>query len=729
MPTQVRHRPIRILLGLLLSYLALAPAAFAQLDPRAAAPPVAKKVPKVTEIHGDRRVDDYYWLREKTNPEVRAHLEAENAYTQAVTKRTEGLQETLYREMLGRIKETDLDVPHRKGGYWYYTRTEKGKQYPIRCRKRGSLDAPEEVVLDLNELAKGHPFLGLGLFDVSDDGNLLAFSTDVTGFREYTLQVKDLRAGKVLADCMPKVQSAAWSADGQTLSYVTEDSAKRPHRLYRHRLGSARDELVYEEKDELFRLFVRRSRDLKYLFAESRSSTTDEARCLEAQKPDGAWRIVLPRENGHEYTVDHRDGLFYIRTNKAAQNFRLVTASATDPRPENWKEMVPHRADVFLEGVDLFARHCVLSEREHGLPTRRVVNLDTGESRAIDFPEPAYALQGDANEEFDTPVYRFRYQSLVTPESVYDYDMNTGRRTLLKRTEVLGGYEPSKYTSERIWATAPDGVKVPVSLVYRTDTPRDGSAPLFLVGYGSYGFSMPVTFQSQRLSLLDRGVICALAHIRGGSDMGRAWYDDGKMMHKKNTFTDFIAVADLLVAQKYTSRDRLAIQGGSAGGLLIGAVLNMRPDLCKAAVLMVPFVDVVNTMLDASLPLTVQEYLEWGNPNVRAEYEYIKTYCPYTNLAARDYPAILVMTSLNDSQVMYWEPAKYVAKLRSLKTDSNPLLFKCRMEGGHGGASGRYDALRDTAFVSAFLLSELGVAKTGPAETEPKGSAGSGRGQ
>jgi oligopeptidase B len=683
-----------------------------QLDPSAATPPVAAKRPKTFTVHGDTRVDNYFWLREKQNPEVISYLEAENAYTSAVMKRTEHLQEKLYQEMLGRIKQTDLAVPYRLGGWWYYTRTEKGKQYPIHCRKRGNLDAQEEVLLDLNELAAGKKFLHVGVTKVSDDGNWLAYTSDVTGFREYTLHVKDLASGKDLPDRASRVSgffSVEWTADNATLFYVTEDAAKRPYRLYRHSLGAANDELVFEEKDELFRLAIHRSRDKKYLFARSQSSVTTEERYLASERPTAAWQTILPREQGHEYYADQRDGLFYIRTNKGAENFRLVTAPVAEPRPARWKELIAHRPDALLQNVALFARHAVLTEWESGLPKALVLDFARNKQHSIELREPAYAVQPDLNPEYDTNLFRYHYQSFVTPDSVYDYDMDAHRAKLLKRPEVLGGYDPSRYESERVTATASDGARIPVTLVYRKGLRRDGKAPLLLYGYGAYGASQPVTFQSQRLSLLDRGVVYALVHIRGGSEMGRAWHDQGKMMHKRNTFTDFIAAAEHLIAERYTSKDRLAIMGGSAGGLLIGAVLNLRPDLCRAAVLLVPFVDVINTMLDASLPLTVQEYLEWGNPNVAKEYEYMKSYCPYTNIAARDYPAILVMTSLNDSQVMYWEPAKYVAKMRATKADKNVLLLRTRMTGGHGGASGRYDALRDQAFVFAFLLNEFGI--------------------
>jgi len=698
--------------ALALVFAALPGIAFA-IDPSVATPPVAKVVPQKTEIHGDVRVDNYFWLREKTSPEVIKHLEAENAYTAAVMKPAEPLRDALYKEMLGRIKQTDLSVPTRNHGYFYYTRTVEGQQYPIHCRKKGGLDAAEEVMLDANAMAKGHKFFNIGGTHVSDDGNLLVFGVDTTGFREYFLSVKDLRTGKVLEDHFVKAASAAWAADNRTLFYVTEDHAKRPHKLWRHVVGEPKDKdvLVYEEKDELYRLNVSRSRDRKYLFRSSRSSTTTEQWYVPASEPTAEWIAILPREGKHDYTAEHRGGQFYIRTNKdGATNFKVMTCPVDNTEPANWKDFIPYSAAVMVGGIGVYKNHAVIAEREGGLSQVRVHDFRTGKQYRIDFPEPVYDVFGAGSPEYDTDTVHLNYTSLVTPMSVYDYNLDTKERKLLKRTEVLGGYDPDKYQSERIEATAEDGTKVPISLVYKKGLKRDGSAPLLLYGYGSYGATLPVGFNSSRLSLLERGVVYAQAHIRGGSDLGRQWYDSGKMMSKKNTFTDFIACADHLVKEKYCARDRLAIQGGSAGGLLIGAVLNFRPDLCKAAVLQVPFVDVVNTMLDASLPLTVQEYLEWGNPNNRSEYEYIKTYCPYTNLARKAYPSVLVMTSLNDSQVMYWEPAKYVAKMRSLKSDSNPLLFKCNMDAGHGGASGRYDALKELAFIYAFMLDQIGAA-------------------
>ena len=675
-------------------------------------PPVARRVAKVDVVHGDRREDDYFWIRDKKDPEVKAYLEAENAYTDAILEPTQGLRESLYKEMLARIKETDVNVPYRKGGFFYYSRTEQGKQYPIYCRKKGSLEAPEQVTIDLNELAKGEKFMSLAAYAVSDDGRLLAYSTDNAGFRQYTLFVKDLETGAQKEKVAEKVGSVAWAADNQTLFYtVEEESTKRQYRLFRHVLGSERHDLSYEEKDEAFNIGVARGRSDKYLFLGMGSLTTSEVRFLPATEAQGEWRTIAPRIPDQEYEVEHHGEDFYIRTNDTGRTFRLAKAPVTSPGREHWQEVVPVRKDVMLEGMDFFKDFYVLFERENGLPQGRVTDLSTGQWHRIAFPEPTYSAFPAGTAEFDTKVFRYNYQSLVTPSSVFDYDVEKRSRTLLKQQEVLGGYDPARYASERVFATAKDGVRVPVSLVYKKGLKRDGKAPLFLTGYGSYGFPYPVTFSSNRLALLDRGFVIALAHIRGGGEMGKPWHDDGRMMKKMNTFTDFIACAAFLHAEKWSSPDRTVITGGSAGGLLMGAVTNLRPDLWKAVVSLVPFVDVVNTMLDESLPLTVGEFEEWGNPKKKDEYDYIKGYCPYTNLAAKAYPAILVKTSFNDSQVMYWEPGKYVAKLRTLKTDANPLLLKTNMDAGHGGASGRYDALEETAFDYAFVLQQVGLAQ------------------
>ncbi|HKY05656.1 MAG TPA: S9 family peptidase [Blastocatellia bacterium] len=674
-------------------------------------PPTAKKNPRTNTLHGETWVDEYYWLREKTDPEVIAYLEAENAYADKMMADTVEFQQALYKEMLGRIKQTDLTVPYKQGDYFYYSRTEEGKQYSILCRKRKSLDAAEEVMLDLNELARGHKFLGVGASSVSPDGNFLAYTTDTTGFRDYTLYIKDLKTGRVTADRAERVRSVVWANDNKTLFYVTTDSAKRPYRFHRHTVGSAKSDLLYEEKDELFRLEANRSRSGAYIFLSSESFSSGETRYVSADRPSEDPRLILARRPDHEYSVDHHGRSFYILTNDAGRNFRLVSAPTSDPDKKNWKEVVAHRKEVMLEGTDFFANHYVLYERENGLPRMRVTDLKSGKAHHIDFPEPVYSASPSTNREFDTNLLRFSYQSFVTPVSIYDYNMETGKRELLKQTEVLGGYDSSQYKSERVYATAADGVRVPVSLVYKKELKRDGTRPLLLNGYGSYGSSSAVTFSSSKLSLLNRGFIFAIAHIRGGGDLGKTWHDQGKMMFKKNSFTDFISVAEHLIAEKYTSSDRLIIEGGSAGGLLMGAVANMRPDLFKAVISRVPFVDVINTMLDTSLPLTVGEFLEWGNPNIKAEYDYMKSYSPYDNLAAKAYPNMLVKTSLNDSQVMYWEPAKYVARLRRLKTDDNVLLFKTNLGGGHGGSSGRYDMLKHLAFDYAFILKQVGITK------------------
>jgi len=672
-------------------------------------PPIAKTSPKTDTLHGDTRIDNYFWMREKSDPEVISYLEAENAYADSVLAPTQALQETLYAEMKGRIQETDLSVPYRLGGYFYYSRTEEGKQYPIRCRKQGSLDAPEEVTLDLNVLAEGHSYLGLGAYAVSDDGNLLAFSTDVTGFRQYTLQVKDLRTGELLPDRIEKTISVVWAADNKTLFYTVEDDAKRSYRLYRHALGSIEaDTLIYEETDALFRVSAQRSRSKAFLFLTSESSKTTEVRYLASDQPGAGWTVFRPRETDHRYYVDHHGDNFFVRTDKDAKNFRIVATPLH--APNEWTEFIAHDPKITREDMDFFVRHAVISEREGGLEQLRVMELSSRVSHKVTYPEPSYTVSLDTNPEFETQVIRYRYQSQITPASVYDYDMNTQAKTLLKQTPVLGGYDPNLYVAERIEATASDGTRIPISLVYKRGLEKNGDAPLLLYGYGSYGISMPAAFSSNRLSLLDRGMIFAVAHIRGGGEMGEDWREAGKLHWKQNTFTDFIACAEFLIKGKYTAPGHLAIQGGSAGGLLMGAAINLRPDLFQAVLSQVPFVDVLNTMLDDTLPLTVGEYLEWGNPSVQADYDYMRTYCPYTNLDAKAYPNLLVKTSLNDSQVMYWEAAKYTAKLRAHKTDANTLLLKTNMGAGHGGSSGRYDALRETAFDYAFLLTQIGLA-------------------
>jgi oligopeptidase B len=676
-------------------------------------PPVAKKIPKVTEIHGARLIDSYFWLRDKSNPEVREYLEAENAYTDAVMKPTEPFQKKLYDEMLGRVKETDAEVPYKNGLYLYYMRTEAGKQYEIRCRKKGSMDAPEEVVLDTNELAKGQAFMEVAAYNVSDDGNLLAYTTDNTGFRQYTLALKDLRAGKLLSDHAERVGSVAWANDNKTLFYTVEDATtKRQYRLYRHGVGTTGpDQLIYEEKDERFNVFVDKTRSKAFIFLVAASLTTTEVRYIPADQPMAEWKVMEPRKQDIEYYPDHSGSFFYMRVNDTGRNFRLVKAPVSDPRSHNWQEVVPLRAAVMLDDVDFFKSYYISYEREDGLPQIRVTDLESGRSRRIDFPEPAYIAYPYINREYDTTKFRYGYQSFITPASVFEYDVATAHSMLLKQKEVPGGYDHTRYQVERIYAPASDGVKVPISLVHLKNAKLDGSGPLYLYGYGSYGASNDISFDSNLFSMVDRGVVAAVAHIRGGGELGKAWHDDGRMMHKKNTFTDFIACAEYLVSQGYGSKDRLVIEGRSAGGLLMGAVLNMRPDLFHAALVGVPFVDVINTELDESLPLTVGEFEEWGNPKEKAAFDYMISYSPYDNITAKAYPNMLVRTSFNDSQVMYWEPAKYVAKMRATRTDHNLLLLKTNMApAGHGGASGRYDQLKDAAFDYAFILTQMGIA-------------------
>ncbi len=681
-------------------------------------PPVAPRRDHVQVWHGRTFVDPYYWLREKGAPEVVKYLEDENAYTEKVTAELEPFSEALYKELLSRIKQTDLGVPTRRGAYYYYSRTVEGLQYPIRCRKAAGADgccqedAAEEVLLDLNQLGKGLPFISVGEFEVSDSGGRLAYSTDTVGFRQYSLFVKDLKTGAVQGPLAERVTSAAWAADDKTIFYVTEHPAtKRSDTLWRLVPGG-QPQQVYEEKDELFNIGVGRTKDRRFVVLASRSTDTWDCWLLGSDEPGGSFRRLLPREKGHKYEVEHRNGILYLRTNKEAKNFRLVTAPMADPSPARWQTLVEHRPDVLLEEVELFSDYLVLQEKQAGLSRLRVRRFADGDWREVDFPEPVYSALAAGTPEFTSTLLRYNYQSLVTPSSVYDYDMQTGQSLLRKREEVLGGYDPQRYASERLWATARDGVQVPISIVYPRGFVRDGRAPLWLYGYGSYGFGMAAGFDSRRLSLLERGIPFAIAHVRGGNEMGEPWHDQGMLMKKKNTFSDFIDCAELLVREKWTSPQRLLIEGGSAGGLLMGVVANQRPDLFRAVHAAVPFVDVMNTMMDASLPLTVGEYLEWGDPNQKAAFDYMLSYSPYDNLAPKAYPSLLVTTSYNDSQVMYWEPAKYVAKLRTLKTDSNPLLLKTKMQpAGHGGASGRYDALRDRAFELAFMLSQVGITR------------------
>jgi oligopeptidase B len=671
-------------------------------------PPIAEKAPKTITVHGDTRIDNYFWLRDKQNPKVMEYLKTEEAYTDAVMKPTVQLQDALFKEMVGHIKETDESAPYRRGEYFYFTRTEQGKQYPIICRRKSAVTGAEEVVLDVNQLAVGQTFMALGAFEPSDDGHLLAYTTDNVGYRQYTLHVKDLRSGRLLLDQAERVDNAAWAADNRTIFYVTEDpTTKRNNKMFRHTLGGASD-LVYEEPNELFDINVQRTRDREFILVNGVSKTSTEVRYLPADKPLSPLKVLQSREPNHEYDAEHGGHLFYVRTNKDAANFRVVTAPDTDPGEKNWKELITHQPEVKIASIEPFAKHLVLTEWENGLQQIEVVDLETQRRHRITFPEPVYSADVGDNFVFDTNLVRYNYESLVTPSSVYEYDMNTHVSTLVKQTDVPG-FDRANYISERVFATATDGVKIPISLVYHKGVKRDGSAPMLLHAYGSYGLSMPPTFSASLLPLLDRGVVYAIAHVRGGGELGEPWRDAGRMMNKINTFTDFIASAEYLEKEGYTAKDRLVIRGASAGGMLMGAVANMRPDLFKAVVAQVPFVDVLNDMLDASLPLTTSEYIEWGNPNEKAAYDYIARYSPYDNVKRQRYPAMLVKTSLNDSQVADWEGAKVVAKLRATKTDQNPLLLKVNFDAGHGGASGRYDALYETAFNYAFVLWQMGL--------------------
>jgi oligopeptidase B len=676
-------------------------------------PPLARTIPKQLTVHGHTRSDDYYWLRERENPEVVKYLAAENAYADAVMAHTGPLQEKLFAEITGRIDPDDRSALVKNGDFYYYTRYAEGQEYPIYCRRRGSPEAAEEVLLDGNELARGHEFFSLRGDEVSPGHGLLAFATDTVGRRFYTWRFKDLATGQILDDVIADVTpGGAWANDDRTFFYVKQHpETLRSYRVYRHVLGSdPRDDvLVYEEPDETFGVYVVRARSGRYLAIGLRHTLATEFRFLDADTPEGTFEVFEPRQMGHEYYPAHSGDSFYVYTNLGAKNFRLMKAPLTSTGRESWEEVIPHRDDVLLAGVDAFSGHLVLRERRNGLIRLRVWPLAGGEPHYLDFGEPAYAAWIDDNPEFETRTLRYGYTSLTTPRSIYEYDVDTREKVLAKRQQVVGGYDPAGYVTERLYARARDGIAVPISLVYREGTPRDGSSPLLLYAYGSYGASIDASFSSPRLSLLDRGFGFAIAHVRGGQELGRQWYEDGKLLEKKNTFTDFIDCALHLVEQRYTSPDRLFAMGGSAGGLLMGAVTNMRPDLFEGVISAVPFVDVVTTMLDESIPLTSGEWDEWGDPREKEYYEYMLSYSPYDNIGAMDYPNLLVTTSLHDSQVQYWEPAKYVARLRATRTDRNRLLLRTDMQAGHGGKSGRFKRHLDTAFEYAFLLDLAGI--------------------
>jgi len=676
-------------------------------------PPLAKKLLKEMTLHGHTRADEYYWLNQRENPEVLAYLQAENAYTDAVMKPAAPLQETLYREMVGRMQQTDMSVPYFENGYWYYTRYEKGKNYPVYCRKRKSLKGAEQVMLNGNRMAAGEKYFHIGSFAVSPDNATLAYSVDTVSRRQYRIRFRNLKTDReYLEEMKMTAGDMAWAKDSRTVFYpVIDPETLRSYKVNRHALGTAPDldATVYVENDETFEVDIRSSRSRQYLLLASRSTLSDEYRFLDAERPEGEFTLFQERLRGLEYSIDHLNGRFYVLTNDGAVNFKLMEAAAGKTGRQSWTECVAHRPDVLLQDFDLFRGYLVLSERRSGLTQIRVIPWGEKEGYLLDFPEQAYLAYPKVTPEPDTDLLRFTYTSLTTPSSVYEFNMKTRQRKLLKRQEVMGGYKPELYQSERLLAPAYDGTLVPISLVYRKDTPKGAGTPLFLYGYGSYGYSTDPAFKSTQLSLLDRGFIYAIAHVRGGQEMGRSWYDEGKLFKKMNTFTDFISCAEYLVRHSYTAPEKLFAAGGSAGGLLMGAVVNLRPDLFKGVIAAVPFVDVVTTMLDPAIPLTTSEYDEWGDPNRAECYEYMLSYSPYDNVRPKDYPALLVTTGLHDSQVQYFEPAKWVARLRALKTDDHILLLRTNMAAGHGGASGRFERLRETAFQFAFLLKLAGI--------------------
>jgi oligopeptidase B len=701
-------KPIYVIL------LACISTAFIGAEQRDIKPPVAQKIPKIDTLHNEVLVDDYFWLRDRDNMKVIEYLNAENEYTEKVMHHTTELQKTLYNEMLARIKETDLSAPVKLDNYYYYHRSEKDKQYPIYCRKKDSLGADEEIILDHNDIAEGYEYCEIGELMVSPDHRLLAFMVDTLANERFTLYIKDIDNDTLFSECIPNTgYTIAWAADNRTIFYTKCDDAKRPYKLYRHTLGNdpVQDECIFHETDDALWLDVYNTKSKQYIILLSSSHTTCEIHYLDARTPYEDFSIIHPRQHEMEYYVVHCADKFYIRTNDNAKNFRICEAPVNDPQKSNWKEIIPHRDSVMIEDMEVFQNFLVIHERVNALEQLLIIDLTTSKSHYINFDEPVYTFWLHDNLDFNTDLLRFTYTSFITPKTVYEYGMNTRTRHLLKQYEVLGGFDPGLYQVERIFATAGDGTRIPISLVYRKTLQETGTNPLYLNGYGAYGASTEPYFSSNRISLLDRGFIYGIAHVRGGGELGRIWYDQGKLFNKMNTFTDYISCAEHLIEKKYTSTEHLIMAGGSAGGLLVGAVMNMRPELFKAVVTDVPFVDLINTMLDPSLPLTVLEYEEWGNPDDAAYYKYMKTYSPYDNISARHYPHILITAALNDPRVMYWEPAKWTAKLRSLKTDNNVLLLKMDMATGHMGASGRYDYLRDLAFEYAFMLDIFGIEK------------------
>ncbi len=687
-----------------------------------AEPPLARKEPKELTIHGDTRIDNYYWMKltdeqkkaeklDAQTQEVVDYLNAENDFTKAKLKHTEAFQEKLYNEIVGRIKQDDQSVPYKDNGYFYITRYEEGNEYPIFSRKKGTLDAEEEIMLNVNDLAKDYSYYNAAGLNVSPNNKILAFGEDTLSRRIYTVRFKNLETGEMIKDIIPNTTGrAVWANDNKTLFYSVKDASLRSYKIFKHVLGqdAAKDEEIYHEKDETFGTFVYKTKSDKYIVVGSYQTLSSEYRILDADNPNGQFKVFQPRERNLEYNIDHYQDKFYIRTNLEAKNFRLMETPVTATTKDNWKEVIPNREDVLLEDMDIFKDYLVLSERKAGITNLRVMPWK-GEEHYIQFKDQAYLTYTSVNMDFDTEILRLGYTSMTTPNSIFDYNMKSKEMKLLKEAEVLGDFDSNNYKSERFFVAARDGQKVPVSLVYRKGTKLDGTAPLLLYAYGSYGNSMDPYFSSVRLSLLDRGFIYAIAHIRGGEEMGRWWYEDGKLLKKKNTFTDFIDCGKHLVKNKYAAEDKLFAMGGSAGGLLMGAVVNMEPEMWAGVVAAVPFVDVVTTMLDESIPLTTGEFDEWGNPKDKVYYDYIKSYSPYDNVEAKNYPNMLVTTGYHDSQVQYWEPAKWVAKLRDMKTDNNTLLLRTNMEAGHGGVSGRFARFKETALEYAFFLDLAGI--------------------
>jgi oligopeptidase B len=676
-------------------------------------PPIAKKIPKELTIHNHTRIDNYYWLNDRKNPEVIKYLNDENDYTDKMLSHTKNLQKTLFNEIKGRMKQTDISVPFKDNDYYYYSRFEEGKEYPIYCRKNSSLEAKEEVLINVNDLATGHDYYNLGDYSISSNNKIIAYSEDIVSRREYTIKIREIYTDKVYSETIPKTSGEiVWANDNKSFFYGKKDlETLRDFQVYKHIIGTdpSKDELVYEEKDETFTVDISKTKSEKYILIGSHSTLSSEIRFLDADKPNGEFKVIQTRTKDVEYGIDHYQDKFYIVTNYKAKNFRLMTTPTSITNIENWTEVIPNRDDVLLEDIEIFNDYLVVEERKEGLTQIRVIDQRTKVEHYLDFGEPVYSAMTGINLDFNTNVLRYSYTSLTTPSSMFDYNMDTKTKTLLKQEEVVGGYNVADYQSERAYATAEDGTKIPISIVYKKGMKKDGKNPTLLYAYGSYGMSMDAYFSVARLSLLDRGFVFAIAHIRGGQEMGRHWYEDGKLLKKKNTFTDFIDCSKYLIAEKYSTNEKLFAMGGSAGGLLMGAILNMRPDLYKGVIAAVPFVDVITTMLDASIPLTTGEYDEWGNPNDKTYYDYMLSYSPYDQVKAQNYPNILVTTGLHDSQVQYWEPAKWVAKLREMKTDKNILLLHTQMKAGHGGKSGRFERIKDTALQYAFILDLAGI--------------------